>query len=340
MDASNATENKPILSVVLVVYDMADQAKNTLVSLMTDYQVAVNSRDYEVIIVENESPRLMDEGYIRALPENFSYFLRKEVDPSPVHAINFGASKASGDNICIMIDGARMLTPGLIRNTILGLGISENSVVTAPSYHLGDQIQQEAVKNGYGVDVERALLRTINWPEDGYRLFEISCFSRSSAPGFFLPNSESNSISMPRRLWAELGGCETRFNICGGGFVNLDLYKRALEIPGVQHVILPGEGTFHQFHGGATTGGKKGRDRDELMIAIVGQYSNIRNQEYSSPATSPVYLGEIPTQAQKFVRESSQRISERDISFEKRLSQHEKSMLKNPASAITRFQYL
>jgi hypothetical protein len=319
---------------------MADQAKNTLLSLMTNYQLTVNSHEYEVIIVENESPRLMDEGFIRTLPENFSYFLRKEEAPTPVHAINFGAAKATGENICIMIDGARMLTPGLIRNTILGHSISGNAVVTVPSYHLGHQIQQEAVKTGYGVNTERALLQSISWPEDGYRLFEIACFSRSSAPGFFLPNSESNSISMSRALWAELGGCETRFNMCGGGFVNLDLYKRVCEFPGIQHVILPGEGTFHQFHGGVTTGGKRGKDRDALMTAIVGQYRVIRGQEYYSPETTPIYLGEIPVQAQQFVQESSQRISELDISFEKRLSQHKKLILKNPASAITRFQYL
>ena len=39
----------------------------------------------------------------------------------------------------------------------------------------------------------------------------------------------------------------------GGGFVNLDLWCRALELPGIRPVVLLGEGTFHQLHGGVAT---------------------------------------------------------------------------------------
>lgn len=299
----------PRVSIILVVYDMPAQARNTLLSLTPDYQVGTRPGDYEVIIVENESPRLMEPAFLESLPEHFSYYLRTETDPTPVHAINFGASRARGENICIMVDGARMLTPGLVRNIIRGHNIDDNVVVTVPSYHLGFQIQQEAVKSGYGVDTERGLLRSIDWPADGYRLFEISCLSRSCEPGFFLPNSESNCISMPRAIWDELGGCDSRFNMCGGGFANLDLYKRACERPDVQHVVLPGEGSFHQYHGGVTTGGKRGKDRDALMVAIIDQYRQMRGQDYSSPRTNPIYLGEIPVQAQRFLQHSSEKIA-------------------------------
>lgn len=309
-DAEARPVTAPRVSIILIVYDMPEQARNTLISLGADYQIGTRPGDYEVIIVENESPRLMDPDFIASLPDNFRYFRRQEIDPTPVHAINFGAQQAAGDNICIMVDGARMLTPGLVRNLVRGHSIGERVVVTVPSYHLGYQIQQEAVKSGYGVEAERALLRGINWPEDGYRLFDISCFSRSCEPGFFLPNSESNCISMPRAIWDELGGCDPRFNICGGGFANLDLYKRACEQPDVQHVVLPGEGSFHQYHGGVTTGGKRGRDRDALMVAIIDQYRDMRGQDYVSPRTNPVYLGEFPVQVQRFLQHSSEKITE------------------------------
>lgn len=298
----------PSVSIVLVVYDMPDQARNTLLSLTSEYQLGTSPGDYEVIIVENESPRLIAPDFLQSLPENFSYFLRTETDPTPVHAINFGARQAQGLNICIMVDGARMLTPGLVRNIVRGHKIDDNVVVTVPSYHLGYQIQQEAVKGGYGVETERNLLRGIGWPSDGYRLFEISCLSRSCEPGFFLPNSESNCISMPREIWDELGGCDSRFNMCGGGFANLDLYKRACEYPDVQHVVLPGEGSFHQYHGGVTTGGKQGKDRDALMVAIIDQYREMRGGDYASPTTLPVYIGEIPTEAQRFLQHSLDKV--------------------------------
>jgi hypothetical protein len=149
-------------------------------------------------------------------------------------------------------------------------------------------------------------MASIGWPDDGYRLFEIACFSGSCAPGFFLPNSESNCISIPRDIWEQLGGCDPRFDMRGGGLVNLDLYKRACEYPGVTHVVLAGEGTFHQFHGGVTTGGEAREVRDQFIEAIRAQYAQIRGQEYQSPNTNPVFLGQLPDQVQEFIRLSSE----------------------------------
>ncbi len=308
--AGTRGEHTPIISFILIVYDMPAQARNTVLSLLPDYQVEAYPKDYEVIIVENRSENLMDRGFIDSLPFNFHYFLREESLPSPVNAIQFGADKARGDNICLMIDGARLLTPGVIKNLLLGHQMSPSAVVTVPGYHLGRELQQEAVASGYGVKEERRLLRDIVWPEEGYRLFDISCFSGSSAPGYFLPNSESNCISIPRGIWEELGGCDVRFDMRGGGLVNLDLYKRACEYDGVLHVILPGEGTFHQFHGGVTTGGEESSRRDKFIEDSKAQYRQLRGAEYENPRTKPVYLGEIPPQAQRFVRYSSEKVQE------------------------------
>jgi hypothetical protein len=107
---------------------------------------------------------------------------------------------------------------------------------------------------------------------------------------------------MPRQIWHALGGYDIRFDMRGGGVVNLDLYKRACEYPGVTHVFLHGEGTFHQFHGGVTTGGENAEDRQKFINAITEQYQAIRGQKFESPVTKTVYLGELPEQAQKFVQ--------------------------------------
>lgn len=296
---------KPVLSIVVVVYDMSAQAQNTLISLSTDYQHDVSMDDFEVIVVENESPNLMNEQFIQSLPRNVHYHKRRETQPTPVHAINFGAARAKGDYICLMIDGARMLTPGVVKNILLGHKMAEQSVVSIPGYHLGEKLQQESVNTGYGVETERELMRSIAWPEEGYRLFDIACFSGSSASGFFLPNSESNCISVPRKLWHDLGGYDVRFDLRGGGLINLDFYRRACEYPGIQHVIIPGEGTFHQFHGGVTTGGEERQVRDAYIEASKEQYRVLRGKEYSSPTSQPIYLGQLPEQSQKFLHYSS-----------------------------------
>ncbi len=195
----------PALSIVVIVYDMVVQSENTLRSLMAGYQQSVTEDDYEVIVVENESSRCMRPGFIDSLPRNFSYYLRSETEPTPVHAINFALGLCRGENICLMIDGARMVTPGVVNYVLMGHQLGEKSVVTVPGYHIGNQLQQEAIDHGYDVEQDQALVRSIRWPDAGYRLFDIACFSGSSAPGFFLPNSESNCISIPREVWRELG---------------------------------------------------------------------------------------------------------------------------------------
>ena len=309
VEAPLAVPASPLISIIVIVYDMPAQAENTINSLRVDYQQDVEASDYEVILVENESANLVSPEFIKTFPSNFRYVHRKEAESSPVEAINYGASLARGSHICLMIDGARMLTPGVVKNIILGHRLHDRAVVSIPGYHLGHELQQEAVKTGYGVQTERALIESIGWPKNGYRLFDISCFSGSSAPGFFLPNSESNCLSIPREIWSALGGCDARFNLRGGGLTNLDLYKRACEYPGVQHVIVPGEGTFHQFHGGVTTGGENERATEAYMDSSKEQYRELRGQEYECPETNPVFLGQFPVQAQRFLHYSCEMFS-------------------------------
>jgi hypothetical protein len=300
-----------IVSFVLIAYDMPTQAQNTIRSLLPDYQLGVREEDYEVLIVENESANTISRAFLDTLPSNFSYHLRKETQPTPIHAINYGIERARGENICVMIDGARLLTPGVVKNTILGHRISSRAIVTVPGYHLGFELQQKAVGSGYDADREQALMRSISWPDSGYRLFDIACFSGSCAHGFYLPHSESNCISMPRGIWENLGGYDVRFDMRGGGLVNLDLYKRACEYPGIMHVFLHGEGTFHQFHGGVTTGGEDFTARQKFIDAIREQYQQIRGHHFASPETNPLYLGELSDSAQKFVQTSANKKMER-----------------------------
>lgn len=296
----------PSVSFIVILYDMPLQAEKTLYSLSAEYQQGVTESDYEVIVVENESANNLDHNFVANLPANFSYHLRAEREPTPVHAINHGVGISRGRHVCVMIDGARMVTPGVVRNILRGHRLNDKAVVTVPGYHIGDQLQQEAADEGYGVTEDQALISSIGWPANGYGLFDIACFSGSCAAGFFRPNSESNCISIPREIWAALGGMDTRFNLRGGGLVNLDLYKRACEFPGVEHVVLLGEGTFHQFHGGVTTGGEAREVRAALIEEMKEQYENVRGKPYQSPQTEPVFLGELPVQVLSFIKSSAE----------------------------------
>ncbi|MEQ9465319.1 MAG: glycosyltransferase [Haliea sp.] len=295
------------LSLVLVVYDMPEQAENTIRSLLPGYQREVSGSEYELIVVENASSNTLSPHFLQHLPDNVHYHLRRNPEPSPAQAINFGASRARGGLVCIMIDGARMATPGVVCNLLAAHRSFPSAVVSIPGYHLGRELQQTAVGSGYDRDAERALLASIAWPAEGYRLFDIACFSGSCSSGFFLPNSESNCISLPLDQWQALGGFDPHFDLPGGGLINLDFYKRACELHGVQHVIVPGEGTFHQFHGGVTTGGVSREMREDYIERSRSQYRALRGNDFSSPRTSPVFFGALPAQAQKFVHYSAAR---------------------------------
>lgn len=291
---------RPALSVIVVVYDMPVQAMNTVVSLSPGHQRGVRAQDYEIVVVENRSPNLLDPAAVQAVAPNVRYLLRDEPGRSPAPAVNAGVRAARGELVAIMVDGARMVTPGVVRNILRAGAIAGDVVVGVPGYHLGEQLHQEAVLAGYDAAVEQAALAALDWRADGYRLFGHAVLSASCAAGFLVPLAESNCVAVTRRTFDAVGGFDTGFITSGGGFVNLDFYRLAVDRPGTTLVVLPGEGTFHQFHGGATTGAP-GVDRDELLDEMRAEYERLRGAVHAPPGKQPVLLGEIDPHALPFV---------------------------------------
>jgi hypothetical protein len=294
------SDTRPVISFVIIVYKMPDQAEKTLYSLSTQYQQGVTEEDYEVIVVENSSSAVLGPERACQYGDNVRYYFREESLPSPVPAVNFGAGEARGTHICVIVDGARMLSPAVVSYTLAAARMDPNALVATPGYHLGHQLQQRAMLDGYCEEVEAELLASIEWPRDGYRLFEISCLSGTSRSGCFRPIGESNCFCVPRGVWEQLGGFDPAFTETGGGQVNLDFYKRAVELPDTLLVILIGEGSFHQFHGGITTG-TQGAVRVKAMDDHFNQYAALRGGPYRAPKKRPVYLGSIPDSAMKFL---------------------------------------
>lgn len=292
------------LSVVVVCHNMRREAPRTLHSLSRAYQRGIGDLDYEVLVVDNGSSAPLDEGQVRGFGPGFRYRFFDTRSPSPVEAINAAVADTRGSHVVVCIDGARIVSPGMLRHVALGLRLSDRVVVGSLAWHLGSKIQKEAMLEGYCQDVEDRLLAGSAWEEDGYRLFSISCLANSSAGGWFQPISECNCIALPRSLYDAIGGYDEQFVLPGGGLANLDFYKRASEAPGTQLVTLLGEGTFHQFHGGAATNAAPDvhpaqRFRDE--------YVRLRGGPYRKPAVDPLYLGTLPPQALPFLRISAER---------------------------------
>ena len=288
-------ERKPDVSVVVVIYNIPREAPRTLYSLSAAYQRHIGSDDYEVIVVDNGSTPPVDLQAIEGLSGNFRLIRIDHALPSPAQALNRGLAEARGDIIGVMIDGARVATPGLLHFARHGARLYDKAVVATLGWYLGPDFQWRSMESGYDRAREDALLESIDWPDDGYRLFEIGSMDESSVDGWFKPIAESNALFLRRQFWELLGGLDERFDSPAGGLLNLDTYNRALEWPDAQLVVLLSEATFHQLHGGTNTNIPLA-GQHENWTHWGAQYASIRGRPYeiAKPKHPPTCLGTFP----------------------------------------------
>lgn len=284
--------SKPALSVVVVAYNMARELPRTLLSLSPKMQRDIRAKDYEILVMDNGSEPPVDSRDLETLPIEIRVHRVQTPSPSPAAAINQGIRLATADFIGVWIDGARLASPGMLANALRAARLHPRPVIGAMNLHLGPDIQRCSVQSGYSQTVEDALLSSVDWTSDGYRLFRISAFGGSCAGGWFMPIGESNSVFMRREHWYDLGGYSEAFVSPGGGLVNLDLWRRAVTAEGAQVILLLGEGTFHQLHGGAFTNAQATQ-----WNVFAEEYRKIRNADFSVPEIDPIFLGRAPTEA-------------------------------------------
>jgi cephalosporin hydroxylase len=284
----------------VVFYNMRRAGERTLRSLSRAYQQDIEDLDYEVIAVENGSTdeEKLGEELVQGFGPEFRYLdLGNAATPSPALAINRGIGLAGGKAVALMIDGAHLLTPGVLRFGMLGLDTFESAVVVTQPWHIGPGQQPEAIEGGYDEDYEDSLLEEIGWPDDGYRLFDISVFQGER--DWFDLLWESNCILLPRTLLERVGGMDESFSMPGGGYANLDFYARAASIPGVTIVSLLGEGSFHQMHGGATTNLPSLEERSARIASYGEHYAALRGRPFDPPQNPIHYLGGMPESAKQ-----------------------------------------
>ncbi len=288
------------LSVVVNFHNMRREALRTLWTLSAAYQRDMSVLDYEVIVIDNGSTEPLDSEFVKTFGSNFHYYFLERSSKSPAGALNFGVNKAKGEFVSCIVDGARMVSPGILHYS-LKAGMAFNySFVSALAWHLGTEVQNISMLNGYNAEVEDHLLESINWRENGYQLFQISVLAQSSSVGFLggLPE-ESSYFLMSKTHFHELGGFDEEFRSPGGGLMNHDFLKRVVEFQKFDPVILLGEGTFHQYHGGVATNVPL---TDHPWNQFCHEYHKIRGESFKKPKQPLVhYFGNMSVYAMSFL---------------------------------------
>ncbi len=304
--------HKPKLSIIVVVYNMPRQAMNTLYSLSLPYQKNISVEDYEVIVVENHSRHTLKEQEVLELGANFRYFLRQESGVSPVPAVNFAYEQAQGNFIGLIIDGARMVTPRVVEYALLAFHMSTEALVMVPGYHLGEQDQKFHLDSGHTEEKEMSRLRELHWQDNGYRLFQFATWSSSNQRGYLQPMQECSCIFTSGKNFEAIGKADPRFDLPGGGSINLHIYRSLGLLPHSKLFVLPGEGSFHQFHGGITTQQLKNNDeRQALLKQFDQQLDEIWKGEFKALTREPMMLGAVTRWAQPFLAKASELASTR-----------------------------
>lgn len=278
----------PRLSVIVVFHDMHREAVRTLATLSLPYQRGVAAGDVEIIAVDNGSRQPLREADLGAVGDGCDLLHVPPGNPSPCAAINLAATRARARYVMVCIDGARMSSPGVLRHALAALESREHPFVYTLGMHLGPKPQNESMLEGYDQAAEDALLASVPWQQDGYRLFGISSLAYSSRDGYFGQLSESNCFALRRDDFIALGGMDEAFASAGGGLVNLDFFNRVHQLAGVAPAMLLGEATFHQFHGGVATNVPRSEHPWPRMAA---EYEAIRGRPYANEATRPDYVG-------------------------------------------------
>jgi len=286
---------------------MERELPRTLYSLTKEYQQNIDDLSYEVIVVDNGSDVPINTVVdIKSFGSNFHCHYIENASASPAEALNRGAKLAKGKILCFMIDGARILSPGVLHSAwvVFSSSAYKDPTVSVTGFHLGPDLQNKSSEKGYNQSVEDKLLKDIDWRTNGYKLFEISVFAGSCRNGWFGTAAESNALFLSRESYNKIGKFDEQFDLPGGGFINLDFYYRAVMRKNAEHIVLLGEGTFHQVHGGVATNCKK-EEQAQKIKEWRAQYVSLRGADFKMPSKQAYYLGLVDKSANSALKKSA-----------------------------------
>ena len=290
------------LSLIVNFYNMRREAERTLTSLSQAYQRVDEPFSYEVLCIDNGSSPPLDAAWIAGFGPQFRLIRPDARQPSPCRAINQAALAARGRYLGIMIDGAHVLSPGVFNEAAAAWREDPQAVVALRHWFVGGD-QRWLASVGYIREQEDRLFERIRWPANGYDLFRISAPIGENPEPWFDGLSESNCLLLPTALYDAIGGMDESFAEPGGGFANLDLWRRAADAADGALVALLGEASFHQFHDGTTTN-VDDAEKDRRVRAYASAYAQRRGTEFAGvPPSALRFRGSLRSEFATGVRQ-------------------------------------
>ena len=231
-------------------------------------------------MVENGSDddQKLGDDFVRSFGPEFRYLdLDAEATPTPADALNRGRRDRVGpvDRVhdrrrARAHAGRAALRHGRAHD--LRAGGRRHPAVVRRSRPAG---RRDAT--GYDQAYEDGCSSSIEWPSDGYRLFEIGHFigDRDWLDGLW----ESNCMFVPRKLLEQVGGFDESFSMPGGGYANLDFYERlGVHARTSTSSRSSAKGSFHQVHGGTTTNQADADGRRQRIVSYADHYTELRGR--------------------------------------------------------------
>src|SRR6476660_1902852 len=151
------------LSVVVVAHDMRREVPRTLRSLGPEYQQEIAAEDYEVILVDNGSSEPLDGSGLDSFGARLRTTRIDPAPPTPARAANLGIEMAESDFVGVLIDGARLASPGLLARAQLARALAPKPIIATLGWHLGSARHMDAADSGYDQAAEDQLLAASGW---------------------------------------------------------------------------------------------------------------------------------------------------------------------------------
>ena len=288
------------LSIIINFFNMRREAERTLYSLTKQYQKNVDSLEYEVICIDHGSTIPINTEHMCFDEDYFEYRFISTNCTSPCIALNDAVSGCNGEYVMVCIDGARIFSPSLLSKSMEAAESCSNPFVFTLNAHIGREIQYIAIQSGYTQKIEDQLLEHSGWRTNGYELFNISCLGGAATATTQALPSESNTPLLKKNTYLNAGGYNPAFVSPGGGLSNLEFFSRIVNQAAVSPILLIGEASFHQSHGGTITGAT-GMARTTKFADMHREYEQIKGRVYEKTKLTMSTFGSSSPEWEKLI---------------------------------------